>query len=258
MRIEDYVTGLFSAVADPDAARAAAPLRLEDARIAAEAQTARRAELALQREIDRAKNELLVEQRKIREAEDARRREKERLLRRVKLIGHVAAAQGVLSGRKSRRKLAVGRGKATRWYDLCAEGDLAEQLDSFVTGELISVEGDPWGPREVRLTAVGPADVIRHRLQGPEGPGIDVNAGLNPGFTHVDVPRAGVTCKSIGIKYAPAIIRWDYIRGRTFPIVSGIVVATDDAGQLIAALDQRRAKKAQKTAAEAQRVNRWA
>jgi hypothetical protein len=83
-----------------------------------------------------------------------------------------------------------------------------------------------------------------------------VNAGLNPGFTHVDVPRAGVTCKSIGIKYAPAIIRWDYIRGRTFPIVSGIVVATDDAGQLIAALDQRRAKKAQKTAAEAQRVNR--
>ena len=50
------------------------------------------------------------------------------------------------------------------------------------------------------------------------------DGGLSEGLVHIDIKRAGVTAKKLGIEYAKAITGY----GQRFPICSGIVILKEN------------------------------
>jgi len=66
---------------------------------------------------------------------------------------------------------------------------------------------------------------------------------LPPNCAHLNIPGIGVVAKRLGTPYAPAMVGFDFSRGRSFPIVKGIVCFNDDAEMLSeAAIEADRVK----------------
>ena len=66
--------------------------------------------------------------------------------------------------------------------------------------------------------------------------------GVPSGYVHIDQPRLGPTCRRLGIEYAKAVVEWDIRYRRTYPIVSGIVIASSDWMRLARAVVAKRRK----------------
>lgn len=92
----------------------------------------------------------------------------------------------------------------------------------------------------------------------PEDPygNVDIREGVPKGFVHCEIPRAGLTCRAVGIDYRRAFIGFDKVKRRPVPVFSGIVIREEDEAaleQALAAKKQHPPKTAEQRARERER-----
>lgn len=75
---------------------------------------------------------------------------------------------------------------------------------------------------------------------------IDIVRGVPTDLAHVKVPRVSPTCKRLGIQYAKALIGWDDVGTKSYPIHAGIVILATDLPRLEAALKSKESKRQKK------------
>lgn len=80
-------------------------------------------------------------------------------------------------------------------------------------------------------------------IQTNEYGNVDVRRGVPTGLRHVSGQRLSVTCKAVGIEFAPALVGWKRRCGSHRPVFDGVVVIDGDEARLREAIAKRNARR---------------